>query len=102
MLTHEALTGLREYLMNRIAYAQYTVSGRVQTARIESAAIVGDGRISVSVILDPAQAPDEVVTDISLYDADGVQLAHKAENIVQEPSMGGIYYRFFFLIEEIE
>lgn len=102
MLTLEAMTGLREHLKNRIAYAQYTVAGSVQKTRIETAEILSDGRISVFLIIDAAQTSGEVVTDISLYDSDDVLLVQKAENIIQDPSMGGIYYHFFFSIEEVE
>ena len=102
MLTHHALTGLREYLMNRIAYAQYMVNGIYHKARIESAAIMNDGRISVSLIIAASISGGALVKEVSLYDAQDICLASKAENIMHTPSMGGIYYRFFFRIEEVE
>ena len=101
MLTHEAITGIREYFMNRIAYAKYTVAGQAHTTRIESAAIIEDGRITVSLIVNNANAGD-TVTEVCLYDANDILLVHKAETVAHEPNMGGIYYRFFFRIEEVE
>ena len=100
MLTSEAITGLRQYLMDRIASARFTVNGREETVAIASKSIVSDGRISIAVILNTVESAEELITDISLYDADGIMLAWKEEHITQEPSMGGIYYRFFFLIDE--
>lgn len=101
MLTQAALTGLREHFMNRVAYAQYTVNDRNETARIESASILADGRISISLIIAAALDSSETVTEVRLYDASDVLLAQKPENISREIAQDGIYYRFFFRIEEV-
>ena len=101
MLTEAALTGLREHFMNRVAYAQYTVNEREETSKIESASILADGRVSISLIIAAALDRSEIVSEVRLYDANDVLLAQKPETITREMAQDGIYYRFFFRIEEV-
>lgn len=101
MLEKTVLDDLRVHLMHRIAYAGYTVGGMTETAPIENAAVLEDGRVSVEFVIGAALGSGEMVTEVRLYDANDVLLARKAENITRNLGLGGIYYRFYFRIEEV-
>lgn len=101
MLEKTVLDDLRIHLMNRIAYAGYTVGSMNETAPIEKAAILEDGRVSIEFVIGGALGSGEMVTEVRLYDASDVLLARKPENITRDLGLGGIYYRFYFRIEEV-
>lgn len=101
MLTKTVLDDLSNRLKDRIAYARYTVSGVDKTAPIEKSAILEDGRVSVEFVIGAALGNGETVTDVRLYDANDELLAYKEESIARDMSLGGIYYRFYFRIEEV-
>lgn len=100
MLTQKALTGLGEHLLAMIAKATYVTGGTVKEAAIASSGLLDDGRASVSFLIEKAETNSEAVTLVCLYDSTGALLVEKAENIVREPSMGSVYYRIFFSINE--
>ena len=101
MLTNKALTGLRQQLLDMIANAAYTTGGVVKETAIASSGLLDDGRATVSLLIEEAESSGEAVTLVCLYDADGELLVEKTENIVREPSMGSVYYRLFFSIDEV-
>ena len=101
MLTRKALTALRQRLLDIIASATYTTGGVVKRTTVASSGLLDDGRASVSLLIDEAESSGEVVTLVCLYDAAGDLLVEKTENIVREPSMGSVYYRLFFTIDEM-
>ncbi len=101
MLTKKALTMLRQQFLENIASATYTTGGIVQETAIASSGLLDDGRASVSLLIEEAKSSGEAVTLVCLYDAAGDLLVEKTENIVREPSMGSVYYRLFFSIDEV-
>lgn len=101
MFTSTLLNNLREYLKESISYAGYTVGGTEHKARIESAAVTADERISVSFIIDPTLTGGEEVTCVNLYDANDTLLVSRDERIARADANEGIMYRFYFTIEEV-
>lgn len=100
MLTTAALTSIRKHLKESIAYAKYKVGGTLHTAPIEDAELLPDGRISITTIIDHSVAGNITVTEVQLYDHNGVMWASKAESITRADAQEGILYRFRFTIQE--
>ncbi|MDD2647329.1 MAG: hypothetical protein PHI27_06480 [Eubacteriales bacterium] len=100
MLTSAALQAIRTFLKNSIAYARYKVAGSYYNASIEDATILADGRISVSFIIDHTIAGNITVTEVQLFDHNGVLWASKAESITRLDAQEGILYRFRFTVSE--
>lgn len=100
MISQTALTELREHFKKRIGHAEYTVNSMVETARIESASILADGRVAISFIIGPALDAGETVTEVRLYDVDGEIFASKSVNIARGMGNAGIYFLYYFRIEE--
>lgn len=100
MLTSNALTSLRNHLKNSIAYARYKVGSSYYKADIETAEILADGRIAITFVIDHTIAGNITVTEVQLFDHNGVLWASKAENITRQDAQEGILYRFRFTIQE--
>lgn len=100
MLTNDALGSLRNHLKNSIAYARYKVGSSYYKADIETAEILADGRIAVTFIIDHTVAGNITVTEVQLFDHNGVLWASKAESITRQDAQEGILYRFRFTIQE--
>lgn len=100
MLTTAALTSIRNHLKNNIAYAQYKVGSTYYRAEINEAELLNDGRISVTFTIDHTVAGNVTVTEVQLYNHNGVMWAHKAESILRQDVQEGILYRFRFTITE--
>lgn len=100
MLTTAALGALRTYLKDNLAYAKYKVGGTYYQAAIQEAIILGDGRVSVTFIVDHTVAGDITVSEVQLYSLNGVLWVTKAESITRKDAQEGILYRFRFSITE--
>lgn len=100
MLTSTALTSIRNHLKNNIAYAMYKVGSTYYRAEINDAELLNDGRISVTFIIDHTAQGNVTVTEVQLYDHNGVMWASKAESILRQDVQEGILYRFRFTITE--
>lgn len=100
MLSEFALNSIRTHLKNSIAYAKYRVGSTYYQADIEDAAILDDGRVSITFIIDHTVAGDITVTEVQLYDSSGNLWASKAESILRQAVQEGILYRFSFTITE--
>ncbi|MCE5343399.1 MAG: hypothetical protein LLF96_07440 [Eubacteriales bacterium] len=100
MLTAAALAGLRNYLKSQITSAKYKVGSTYYTATINDVTVLSDGRVSVSFTIDHTVAGNITVTEVQLYDRNGVLLASKTESINRAAAQEGILYRFRFTIAE--
>lgn len=100
MLTDNALNSIRNHLKNNIAYARYKVGGAYYRAEIQDASMQADGRISITFIIDHTVAGDITVTEVQLFDHNGVLWASKTESITRKDVQEGILYRFRFSITE--
>ena len=100
MLTNTALTALKNYIKNSIAYAQYKVGSTYYRAEIRSAYIMGDGRVAITFIIDHTVGGDITVAEVQLYDHNGSLWASKGESILRRNVQEGILYRFAFTITE--
>lgn len=100
MLTSAALDSLRKHLKESIAYAQYKVGGSYYKAEIQDAEVLADGRIAITFIIDHTVAGNITVTEVQLYDHNGVLWASKPESITRAAVQEGILYRFRFTVSE--
>lgn len=100
MLTSNALASLRNHLKNSIAYARYKVGSTYYTADIQTAEVLADGRIAITFVIDHTVAGNITVTEVQLFDYNGVLWASKAESITRKDAQEGILYRFRFTIQE--
>ncbi|MGI6234426.1 MAG: hypothetical protein ACOYI6_04125 [Christensenellales bacterium] len=100
MLTPAALGAIRNHFKNSIAYARYKAAGTYYDAPIEDAVLLADGRVSITFVIDHSVAGDITVTEVQLFDRNGVLWASKAENITRKAVQEGILYRFRFSITE--
>lgn len=100
MLTQNALQSMRKHLKDNIAYAMYKVGSTYYHADIEDMELLNDGRLSVTFIIDHTVAGNITVTEVQLYDHNGVLWASKSESIARKDVQEGILYRFYFTITE--
>ncbi len=100
MLTEEAMNALRSCLKDGIAYARYKANETYYRAEIEDREILSDGRVAIAFIIDNSVIGGSTVTEVQLFDHNGVPWANKAENITRQDVQEGILYRFRFTIIE--
>lgn len=100
MLTTTALNSMRKFLKDSIGYAQYKVGSTYYRADIQTAELLADGRIAITFIIDHTVVGNITVTEVQLYDHNGVLWASKAESITRKAVQEGILYRFRFTITE--
>jgi hypothetical protein len=100
MLTSTALTALKNCILTNVAYARYKVGSSYYEAPIRSASILGDGRVAITFLIDHTISGDITVTEVQLYNHNGVLWASKAESITRRAVVEGILYRFAFTITE--
>ncbi len=99
-LTNQALSDLRIYVKNKIAFAQYKVGGTYYQAAIESAEVLSDGRVAVSFVIDHTVAGNITVTEVRLLDHNGNVWASKAVSITRAAAQEGILYIARFFVKE--
>jgi hypothetical protein len=99
-LTATALNSLRDCIQNNISYARYKVGSTYYTAEIRSSYVMSDGRLAITFIIDHTLPGDITVSEVQLYDHNGVMWASKAESIVRKALQQGILYRFTFSVAE--
>lgn len=102
MVTSTALTALRTYLKDSIAYATYTVGEVEHQAQIQSAELLEDGRVAVTFLIATESEGSARVNCVRLFDDSGKMWAEKEEqiSIVRPDAAEGILYRFRFSIIE--
>lgn len=100
MLTGAALDALRKFFKESIGYAQYKVGGSYYRAEIQDAAVLADGRIAITFVIDHTIAGNITVTEVQLYDRNGALWASKTESITRSAVQEGILYRFRFTVAE--
>ena len=100
MLTLFLLTALRTFLKNTIAYAKYKAGDEYSQAAIQSAELMEDGRIAITLLIDYVETEDMTVTEVQLYDQYGNILVSKDADIALNTAAEGILYRFTFTITE--
>lgn len=99
MLTDEAIFSIRNHLKSIFAFARYKNGGTYYEADIFDAEVLLDGRVAVAFMINE-EFPDTHITEVQLCGADGTILASKTENIVRSDMHEGIFYRFYFTVEE--
>ena len=90
MLTNDALNSLRNHLKTNIAYARYKVGSTYYEAPIQTAEILADGRIAITFVIDHTVAGNITVTEVQLFNHNGVLWASKAESITRRCAGGHI------------
>ena len=100
MLSTVALNAMRKCIQDNIAFAQYKVGSAYYRAEIRSSYVMDDGRLAITFLIDHTVAGNITVTEVRLYDHNGVLWASKAESILRRALQEGILYRFTFKVEE--
>ena len=100
ILTSAALEAIRRFIQEEIAYAQYKVGEERYKADIQNAEVLPDGRIEITFIIESKASVSTTVTEIQLYDRNGVLLVSKSEMITLSSMHEGILYRFRITVEE--
>jgi hypothetical protein len=102
MLTPEALNDIKEFTLNRIAYARYKIGSTYYNAIINDKEITAGGVVRVQFPIIP-QAPATVrVTEAQLINTNSKVWAIQAVSIDIETVQTGILYWFEFNVEEKE
>ncbi len=99
-LTSAMLTALREYVRDKISYAQYKVGSTWYRAELNEKAVLNDGRVSISFEIDHTIAGNITVTGIRLLNYSGVVWAEKTVSITRADAVEGILYRCRFSVIE--
>ena len=99
MLTDKAMTALRLYLKESFASARYKLNDVWYIAPIENAAILADGRVDVSFVMD-WRAGNGIVTEVQLLNKTGEVWAEMETSITRKDAAEGILYQFRFSITE--
>lgn len=100
MLSNTALTAIKNCIKNSVTQARYKVAGAYYTTEINSAEILGDGRLAITFLIDHSLPGDITVTEVQLLDRNGNIWASKPENITRKSVQEGILYRYVFTITE--
>ena len=101
MLTQAALNNMRNHLRYTIGYAQYKVDGVYYRADIQNTQVLADGRVEITFLINHTAPGSITITEVQLYDQNGVLFASKPEQITRISTQEGILYRFRFTITEI-
>lgn len=97
-ITAAALKAMREFARDNISYARYRVGSDYYRAEIESKELLADGQISITFVIDHTVAGDATVSQIQLFNRDGVLWAQKSVSITRRDVQEGILYRCRFTI----
>jgi hypothetical protein len=100
MLTPTAIASLKSFIRDSVAFAKYKVGSTYYQTGIRSAYIMDDGRVAITFLIDHTIPGTITVTEVQLYDRNGVLWATKAESITRKDLQEGILYRFAFTITE--
>jgi hypothetical protein len=95
------LSSKREKIKNDISYARYKVGSNWYNSKIEDAKVLTDGRVEVTFIIDHTVSGNITVTNIELYDHNGVRIGSKPVNIQREDATEGILYVCRFRIFQV-
>lgn len=101
ILTPEALASIRNYIKDSVGYGEYQVAGVWNRVEIQNAAILEDGRITVTMLLGQDYSETITITGIRVYSVNDVLVAQTAESIQCMAPEEGIFYRFRFEVKEV-
>lgn len=97
------LSEKRREIRDDISYARYKVGSTWYNAAIQSAAVLNDGRVEVTFIIDHTVSGNITVTGVELYNHGNVRIGSKAVSITRADATEGILYvcrfRLFQVIE---
>ncbi len=102
VLETAALTDIKNYTLNRIAYARYKIGSTYYNANINDKVITSAGIVRVQFPIIPQAASAVTVTEVQLISTAGVVWAKKAVSISIETVQTGILFWFEFNIQETE
>jgi hypothetical protein len=100
LLTPEAIAGYKDYTERTIAYARYKAGGTYYKADISSVSVLPDGKLAVDFIIDHSVPGDINITEVQLFNNEGVLWLSKPESLTRKNLQEGILYRFKFTIQE--
>lgn len=102
MLTPGALTDIKNYALNRIAYAKYKIGSTYYTATINDKQITPAGIVRVQFPIIPQASSTVTVTEVQLISTGGAVWATKTVSISIETIQTGILFWFEFNVQELE
>ncbi len=100
MLTTEALTGFKNYVLRTVAYAKYKVGSTYYKTDITNVYINDDDNVAIEFQIDHSISGDITVTEVQIYDTAGELWLSSSENITRKDNQEAIFYRFTISISE--
>lgn len=97
-----ALADIKNYTLNRIAYARYKIGATYYNANINDKLITPDGIVRVQFPIIPQAQSTVTVTEVQLISTGGAVWAKKAVSIQFETVETGHLFWFEFNIQEKE
>lgn len=94
VLTYDSayLAKNRTRIKNDVSYARYKVGSTWHVANIQNAAVLPDGRVEVTFLIDHTISGNITVTGIELYDNNGVRIGSRTVSITRQDAVEGILY----------
>lgn len=102
MLEPVALTDIKNYALNRIAYARYKIGSTYYNVNLNDKQITASGIVRVQFPIIPQASSPVTVTEVQLISTAGVVWAKKSVSISVETIQTGILFWFEFNIQEME
>lgn len=100
MIAEALLRAIQACVKEEISYAEFTIDGKEEQSNEISVEILKDGRISVLFFINTSAEKVTRITNVTLYNSAGETVAAEDTDISLGIGTSGIYYRFFFSIEE--
>lgn len=102
MLEPVALNDIKNFALNRIAYARYRIGSTYHNAQINKKEITSGGIVRVQFPIIPQASATVKITEVQLINTNSEVWAKQAVNIDIETVQTGILYWFEFNVEEKE
>lgn len=99
-LSAAMLEALREYVRFNLAYARYKVGSAYYRAELNEKQVLPDGRVSITFEIDHTLSGNINITEVQLFNRNGVMWANKAVSITRLAVQEGIMYRCRFTVIE--
>lgn len=100
MLTERAFESFKKFIETNIAYAKVEYNGVLHEAKIQTKERLKDGRVALSIVINPEVSGTTTITKIQLYDIGNQLWAEKTEAIKIKGVQQGVLYRFSFNFKE--
>ena len=100
MLTSAALTGYRNYTKRTVAYAKYKIGSTYYQTNVESVKVLSSGIVEISFMIE-LDSGSGTVSEVQLYNTEGVLWLSKAESLKLSDVSEGFLYVVRLDIKEV-